>query len=62
MANRLTYLPIALKEFDESFAFYEERTTGLGIRFRNQIIEKLIVSQFILSDIVIKKQISEKQL
>ena len=41
MANRLIYLPIALKEFDESFEFYEERTEGLGIRFRNQIVEKL---------------------
>ena len=41
MANRLIYLPVALKEFDESFEFYEERKEGLGINFRDEIMEKL---------------------
>ncbi|HEY8688193.1 MAG TPA: type II toxin-antitoxin system RelE/ParE family toxin [Chitinophagaceae bacterium] len=47
MENSIIYLPRALKEFDESFEFYEERTVGLGVRFEDQLKEKLeIISQY----------------
>ncbi len=41
MANSLIYLSKAQKEFDKSFEFYEERSAGLGLRFGNQVKEKL---------------------
>lgn len=41
MANNLIYLSRARKEFDEAIDFYEERTIGLGIRFENQIKERI---------------------
>ncbi len=47
MAISIIYLPKALEEFDESFEFYEERTVGLGVRFEDQLKEKVeIISKY----------------
>jgi plasmid stabilization system protein ParE len=47
MANSIIYLPKALEEFDESFAFYEERMIGLGVRFEDEVNGKVqLISKY----------------
>jgi hypothetical protein len=41
MANNLIYLPIAEKELDNSFTWYQNIETKLGSRFEAEIKDKL---------------------
>jgi plasmid stabilization system protein ParE len=47
MANSVSYLSKAKKEFDEAINFYENRSIGLGVRFEKQVQEKIkLVSEY----------------
>ncbi len=41
MSFKIIFHPIASKEYQRSFAWYEERLEGLGNRFENAISERL---------------------